>query len=102
MGTTDFVSTVVVTDVKCPYTGGLIAVETSWGNGGGYAYPLTTCCNASAKGSYPGVVCRKCYAPIEPEFTSGADLSDLAYEFGEEAATAVLAFLAKTKKEVTA
>ena len=32
----------------------------------GMFYPLTECCGASAKGSMGAVVCRACYAEIDP------------------------------------
>ena len=31
-------------------------------------YPVTACCNADAKGSGTGVVCRGCYAPLPDEY----------------------------------
>ena len=34
-------------------------------------YPLTKCCQASAKGSDDCVVCRKCYREVDPIFGMG-------------------------------
>ena len=38
---------------------------------GSIVYPLTPCCNASAKGSEGGIVCRKCYHEVPPGFGMG-------------------------------
>jgi len=34
----------------------------------GLVYPLTPCCQASAKGTEYGTACRACYAEIDPVF----------------------------------
>lgn len=35
---------------------------------GGIIYPLTVCCQASAKGSMDSIVCRKCYREVDSCF----------------------------------
>lgn len=37
----------------------------------GVIYPLTPCCNASAKGSASGVVCRACYEVLPEGWGAG-------------------------------
>lgn len=51
-------------------------------------YPLTECCGASGKGaeSPTGVVCRKCYKPVDAIFGDGVLLSDSAADCLVEAA----------------
>jgi hypothetical protein len=41
----------------------------------GWPYPLTPCCHASGKGwnSPTGVVCRSCYADVDPKYGDRAD-----------------------------
>jgi len=54
---------VTITDIVDPRTGGFIAVSDEIG----IAYPLTPCCNASAKGM-DVVVCRGCFEEVSPMF----------------------------------
>jgi hypothetical protein len=63
----------------------------------GIIYLLTLCCDASGKGSTPGVVCRQCYKPVDSAYGDAAALND---------AEAVAAFVARyhvkeTEKAVT-
>ena len=88
-------STVVVTKVTCPDTGGVLAVETGWGEGGGYVYALTQCCQAAGKGSAPGVVCRAGYRPVEPGFGGGCSLAEAEEWYGPEVAEALRVALAE-------
>lgn len=44
---------------------------------GQFAYPLTECCGASAKGGEFGIVCRACYADIDPMYGMATDVSEL-------------------------
>jgi hypothetical protein len=44
---------------------------------GKFAYPLTPCCGASAKGGEYGIVCRKCYADIDPMYGMATDITTL-------------------------
>lgn len=37
----------------------------------GVIYPLTWCCEASAKGAEDGIVCRRCFNPIPDDFGIG-------------------------------
>lgn len=38
---------------------------------GGVIYPLTPCCQASAKGCDGYIGCRKCYTEVDPAFGAG-------------------------------
>lgn len=80
---------VVVTDITDPDTGGLIAVDTTLGEG--YAYPLTTCCNATGKGGGSGVICRSCYEDVDWEFGGGWYLSEIDPSVREQVIAAVAA-----------
>jgi hypothetical protein len=37
----------------------------------GIIYPLTSCCEASAKGAEEGIICRSCYRPVSDVFGLG-------------------------------
>lgn len=52
------------TNVIDPRSGGVLAVDHEVG----IAFPLTPCCEASAKGSGDGIVCRACYAWVPESF----------------------------------
>ena len=56
---------------------------TDWGklvvnnyNGRGYAFFLTPCCDASAKGMDGGVGCRSCYEYVDQMYGDGSDVRD--------------------------
>jgi len=48
----------------------------------GLVYPLTACCGASAKGGEHGIICRKCYSPIEAEY-AGCDTEENLERFAQ-------------------
>jgi len=61
---------VIITDILDPYTQGKLAVYI-FPNGNWMAYPLTLCCEASAKGTGEGVCCRNCYELVDESFGCG-------------------------------
>lgn len=54
----------IKTNVIDPRSGGVLAVDHEVG----IAYPLTTCCEATAKGSGDAIVCRACYVEVPDAF----------------------------------
>lgn len=58
-------SVTVTTSVIDPTSGGKLAVNAELG----IAYPLTTCCDAAAKGGYDyNVFCKACYEDVSSAF----------------------------------
>lgn len=56
-----------------------IAVYTSYD----YIYPVTTCCEATAKGTEWGICCRACYEEVDSMFGMGWTPEDWAQDIAE-------------------
>lgn len=63
----------LTTHIVDPATGGFLAIRRIGAHAA--ASPLTLCCQASAKGSEGGTVCRACYTDIDPMFGGIYDLT---------------------------
>lgn len=79
--------TTLITDARDPHTGGRIAVDLPTG----IVYPLTLCCEASAKGMEGGIGCRGCYEYVEDGFGMGWHLDDMPTAIKAEVLAAVAA-----------